>query len=189
MGTPARVESRYTVERYFDLVEQGVLRPEDRVELLEGVIVGMSPQNPGHASAVRRVSKALREAVAARAVVSAQLPIVVGAYSVPEPDVAIVPGRESDYDAQHPTTALLVVEIADSSLAQDRLTKTAIYAEAGVPEYWIVNLRERRVEVFRNPAPTERLYRDQKVAACGEDLELDAFPDSRVSVTELFPCP
>src|SRR3989442_8873953 len=121
--------TRMTVERYFALVDEGLLEPEDRVELLEG------------------------EAIGPRAAVRCQCSIVLGRYSAPEPDVAVVAGRERDYMTAHPRSALLLVEVADTSLAQDRLTKGALYAAAGIPEYWIVNLRADCVEVLRDPQP------------------------------------
>jgi Uma2 family endonuclease len=183
--TPAEV--RYTAERYFALVDEGALHPDDRVELLEGVVVGMAPQAPRHASATRRADRTLRDAIGRRAVVSVQAPLVVGPYSVPEPDVAVVPGHEADYDDAHPTTALLVVEVADSSLIQDRLTKAAIYAAANIPEYWIVNLRDDRVEVFRSPDPAGRRYREIGAAGRDERIDLAALPGATVAVGDLLP--
>lgn len=183
-GAPAA--ARYTAARYLALADEGVLGPDDRVELLEGVIVPMSPRNPAHASAVRRVDIALRAAVGEQAVVSSQLPLVAGADSVPEPDVAILPGRAADYDAVHPTTALLVVEIADSSLPTDRLTKAAIYAAAGIAEYWIVNLRDDVVEVFRDPDRAARRYREAARVPREGRLTLAAF-DAVVAVDALLP--
>jgi Uma2 family endonuclease len=177
----------FTVERYFALVDDGVLAPDDRVELLEGVVVAMAPQNTLHASGVARVSEALIEAIRRRAVVRTQLSFVAGPYSVPEPDVAVVPGRHVDYDAAHPRTALLVVEIADSSIKQDRLTKAMIYAAAAVPEYWIVNIRAQQVEVHRDPEPTARRYRSTTVLERGRLLPLVAFPDTTVVVDDLLP--
>ena len=153
MAHAARAEpnaaGRYTKERYFRLVVEGVLQPDDRVELLEGVVVAMAPQNPRHAVAGDLVADAVRRAVGERGAVRVQRSFVAGRYSVPEPAVAVVPGRLRDYGRSRPTAALLVVEVADSSLAQDRITKAAIYAAAGIPEYWIVNLRNDHVEVFR----------------------------------------
>ena len=187
MAEPAQAETRYTAESYFGLVDAGVLRPDDRVELLEGVIVAMSPQTVRHASAIRRVYRALREAIGPRAVISVQLPFLTGAHSVPEPDLAVVPGRESDYDNVHPTTAHLIVEAADSSLLQDRLTKAAIYAAGGAPEYWILNLRDDVVEVFRRPDPATRRYLENTTVRRGERLALVAFPDANVAVDDLLP--
>src|SRR5207249_5011895 len=112
----------------FGLVNEGALQPDDRVELLEGVVVSMAPQSPEHASATSRIDRTLREAVGRRAVIRVQCPLLAGRYSIPEPDIAVVPGKEADYDHEHPREALLAVEVADSSLAQDRLTKSRIYA-------------------------------------------------------------
>jgi len=184
-GAPA--ETRYTAERYFALVDEGVLRPDDRVELLEGVIVAMSPQNPPHASALHRAYEALRTALATRALVRVQMPLILGISSVPEPDVAVVPGRLADYDAAHPTTALLVVEVADSSLPVDRLTKAAIYGTAGIPEYWIVNLRDDVVEVLRDPDTKNGRYRATERVGRGGRIALAAFADATVGVDDLLP--
>src|SRR4051794_32549423 len=125
-------DGRYTARSYFALVEEGLIAPDERIELLDGIIVSMPPQLPLHATGVRRVDAALRTALGSDVLVSSQLPLVAGPNSVPEPDVAVLRGRIEDYETQHPTTALLVVEVSDSSLTQDRLTKSRIYARAGV---------------------------------------------------------
>ena len=187
MAQTVPAEARYTSQAYFDLVETGDLHADDRVELLEGVIVAMSPQNPRHASATTRVDTALRQAVAGRAVVRVQLPLITSPYSVPDPDVTVVPGNDSDYDDRHPSAALLVVEIADSSLLQDRLTKAAIYAAAGIPWYWLVNLRDDCVEVFSAPVAGTRSYAERRIAGRGESLGLDAVPGSSVQVGDMLP--
>ena len=187
MVQTAHVEPRYTAERYLQLVQAGVLGPNDRVELLEGVIVSMAPHNPPHAAAIRRVDAALREAIGKRAVVSAQLPLSVGGYSVPKPDVAVLPGQPSDYDHAHPTSALLVVEVADTSLVQDRLTKAAIYPAAGIPEYWLVNLRDACVEVFRAPETAARRYATTIAVPRGARLEIAALSGASVAVNDLLP--
>ena len=179
--------TRMTVERYFGLVEAGVLSEDDRVELLEGVVVAMTPHNPPHASGVARVDDALRLAVGRRAHMRPQLSLVLGRYSVPEPDLAVVPGCADDYDAAHPTTAWLVVEVADTSLQQDRLTKSRIYAAAGIPEYWIVNLRDAVVEVMREPDPAQARYRVVRTVGRGERIELVALPGASVAADELLP--
>jgi Uma2 family endonuclease len=176
-----------TVERYFALVDEGLLEPDDRVELLEGVVVAMSPRNPPHDAVMSLVLRALVEAVGARAAVRCQCSLVLGRYSAPEPDVAVVPGRERDYLAGHPRNALLVVEVADTSLAQDRLTKGALYAAAGVPEYWIVDIRADRVEVVRDPEPGTGRYRERSVIGRGGRLALLALPDVEVSTDAFLP--
>src|SRR5262245_60150326 len=137
---------RLTVEQYFALVDDGLLARDDRVELLEGVVVAMAPSGPAHATAVNLVDEAVRKAIGERAAVRCQATFVSGRYSAPEPDVLVVPGQLRDYARQHPASALLAIEVADSSLPSDRLSKSRIYAAAGIPEYWIVDLRHRRLE-------------------------------------------
>jgi Uma2 family endonuclease len=178
---------RYTVDRYLALVDEGVLRPDEPVELLEGLIVAEPPQNPAHASATYRTAEALRRAVGRRALVRTQLPFIAGSHSLPEPDVAVVRGAADDYDTAHPTRAVLVVEVADASLVQDRLTKAPIYAAAGVPEYWIVNLRDDRVEVFRRVEPRNARYAETSTAGRGDRIGPAALPGATVAVSELLP--
>ena len=177
----------YTSQDYFDLVERGLLDPDDRVELLEGVIVTMSPQSPRHAAAIRRVEDALRRALGDRVVVSGQSPLVASEYSVPEPDVMVLAGKVADYDKSHPTKALLVVEVADTSLQQDRLTKGVVYAAAGIPEYWVVNLRDDCVEVGRTPDVETGRYAQMSTVRRGDQLELASFPGTSIVVDELLP--
>lgn len=187
MAEPAFAELRYTTKQYFALVEQGVLDPDDRVELLEGVIVSMSPQSPRHASAICRTQDALRNVLGERAIVHGQLPLLIGKYSAPEPDVVVLSGTLDDYDDAHPTTALLVVEVADSSLKQDRITKGAIYAAGGIVEYWLVNLRDDCVEVSRALDPQRRGYRQTFIARRGDVIEIATFPGTKVVVNDLLP--
>jgi Uma2 family endonuclease len=192
MSSPApqpELGGPFTVERYFALVDKGVLAPDDRVELLEGVVVAIAPQNTPHASGVARANIALIEAIGRRAVVRVQLSFIAGLYSVPEPDVAIVPGRYEDYDDAHPRTAILVVEVADSSLKQDRLTTAMIYAIAEVPEYWIVDVVHEQVEVHRDPDRRARRYRNVTVAERGDRIVPIAFPDVSIRVDDLLPTP
>jgi len=177
----------YSADRYFALAEEGLLAPDDRVELLDGVIVAMPPQAPLHATGVRAAERALRRALGPDVLVSSQLPLLAGASSVPEPDVAVLPGRLEDYTTRHPTRALLVVEVADSSVAQDRLTKSRIYARAGVPDYWIVNLREHIVEWMGDPDPAARVYRTKGTAHGSMRLPLAAFPAVALTAAELLP--
>jgi Uma2 family endonuclease len=179
--------TRMTVERYFGLAQAGVLSEDDRVELLEGVVVAMTPSSPPHAAAVTMATRALLRAVGARASVRPQCTLVLGSHSVPEPDVAVVPGSDPDYASAHPTRALLVVEVADTSLQQDRLTKAAIYAAAGIPEYWIVNLRDGVVEVMRDPDRAQARYREVRAAGSDARLELVELAGASVAVTELLP--
>lgn len=187
MVLAAPAETGYTSKRYFDLVTEGLLRPDDRVELLDGVIVAMPPQDPGHAFAVMRLDRMLHDAIGRRAAIRVQLPFIAGTHAVPEPDIAVVPGPESRYASAHPSAALLIVEVADRSLMQDRLTKAPIYAGSGVPEYWLVNLRDGCVEVFRSPQPEARRYATKRVAHRGDRVELAALPGVSLAVNDLLP--
>ena len=176
---------RWTTEQYLRLADEGVLGPDDKVELLEGVIVAVPPSNARHASGIVRLSHALFGAVGDRAVVRIQLGFMAGVYSLPEPDAAVIPGAIEDYDREHPRAALLVAEVSDSSLKQDRLTKGAIYAAAGIPEYWI--LRDDCVEVRRQPEPDKRRYASIAIARRGERIEPVALPGISVAVSDLLP--
>src|SRR5262245_6761069 len=162
----------YTHQQYFTLLEVGLLNDEDRVELLDGVIVTKSPSNPPHAAAVWLAQTALLRAVGDRAMVRVQSCLIAGSHSVPEPDVAVVPWTPRRYSDAHPTTALLLLEVADSSLPQDRLSKSRIYAGDAVPQYIIVNLRTDRVEVFTDPDPAARVYGTHALVSHGERIEL-----------------
>lgn len=182
---PRRV--RYPAERYMALVDAGVFGATDHVQLLDGFIVAEPPARPPQASMVGRVADALRRVVGERALINVQQPFEAGPNSVPEPDVTVIPGTRDDYDTRHPDAAWLVVEVADSSLPQDRLTKAPVYAAAGIPEYWIVNLRERCVEVHREPRRAEARFAVTTIARRGEAIELAVLPGARVRVDELFP--
>jgi Uma2 family endonuclease len=180
-------DPRMTVEQYFALVDQGLLEPDDRVQLLDGVVVAMSPPNPPHAGNTDRVARALRRAVGERAYVREEKPLIVGRHSVPEPDAAVVPADPYDYTRAHPRTAFLVVEVSDASLPQDRLSKSCIYAGDGIPEYWIVNLRDERIEVLRDPDRRRRRYRETMTVGRGVRLELVAVPGAGVLSDDLLP--
>ncbi len=183
------VPDRWTTERYLRLVDEGVLGPDDKVELLEGVIVSMAPSNVPHDGTLGLVSHALFRAVADRATVRVQLSFVAGPHSLPEPDVTVVPGSPRDYARSRPTSALLIVEVSDTSLKQDRLTKAPIYAAAHVPEYWIVNLRDDCVEIRCEPDARQRRYRRVTVARRGETIAMAALPGVGVAVDDLLPPP
>lgn len=185
MIEPSPGDPRITAERYFALAESGVLEPEDRVELLEGVVVAVTPPNPPHDVATSIIGEALRAAVGTRAAVRVQCSLALGSHSVPQPDVAVVPGKHLDYLHEHPHTALLVVEVADSSLPQDRLSKSRIYATAAIPEYWIVNLRAMEIEIHREPDPPARCYLSITTRRTGR-LELVTLPGVAVEAAELL---
>lgn len=154
MPTVEPAVRHWTREEYHRMAELGLIGPEERLELIEGEIVQkMTPQKSPHATAIRLVEEALRRAFGAGFDVRVQLPLALSPLSEPEPDVAVVRGGPRDYRDAHPTTALLVVEVADTTLAFDRRTKGSLYARAQIADYWILNLSAQEVEVYRRPAP------------------------------------
>lgn len=180
---------RIPAERYFALAREGAFGESDRVELLEGVIVCVPPMSPRHGWAITAASAALQPLVGRRASLRVQCPLVLGTFSVPEPDLAVVPGTASDWGDRHPTTALLVVEASSRSLPQDRLTKSAIYARAGIPEYWILDPAARRLEVRRDPDAAQGRYRTLLGYEIAEDVEPVFAPVRTVPVRDLLPQP
>lgn len=176
---------RWTRDEYYRMAEAGILRPEDRVELIDGEILTMAPQKSPHATAMQLAQEALREAFGAGFVVRPQLPLVLDELNEPEPDLAVVRGEPRDYRDAHPTTALLVVEVAESSLGFDRGVKSRLYAHAGIPEYWIVDLAGGALEVLRSPAGGE--YRERRVLHHGASIAPLARPDTPIAVADLLP--
>ena len=137
---------------YERLVDRGVFEGEP-LELIGGQLIVAEPKGSPHAAAVGMAGDALRTALPPGWIVRIQDPVLLDDESVPEPDVAVVPGRHGDYRHAHPARAALIVEVAESSLAFDRTQKGSLYARAGIADYWIVNLEERVVEVYRHPGP------------------------------------
>ena len=148
---------RFSVSDYHKMRDAGILTADDRVELLQGEIIEMSPINSEHASTVDFLARELILQIGKKAIVRVQNPIRLSDYSEPEPDLVIARFTEDRYRAAHPSAedVCLVIEVADSSLNQDRVLKYGLYAAAGIPEYWIINLADRQVEVFKRPANDE----------------------------------
>jgi Uma2 family endonuclease len=142
---------RWTREEYERAVEEGYFQPGERLELVEGLIYEMTPQSSFHATGIQLPLRALRALDGNGLHIRCQMPLALGADSEPEPDIAVVPGDVNDYTDEHPSTAVLIVEVADSSLLHDRKRKGGLYARAGIPEYWILDLTRSYLEVFRNP--------------------------------------
>src|SRR5581483_6075006 len=164
---------RFTRDEYYRMGEAGLFA-EERVELLDGEVITMPPQNPLHAGSTSRFATRLIRVLGTLFSVRMQLPIVLNDWSEPEPDVAICRFDPDDYRHEHPKASdvLLVVEVAATTLAYDRGRKVAAYASSGIPEYWIVNLVDRRIEVFRNPDATMQRYREERFVVPGDTLLL-----------------
>lgn len=180
-------EGRYDADRYFEMIECGIVAPDDNVELLEGLIVAMPSSSPPHEVGVAMVQYALQRKLGLEVFVRVQMSFLAGKNSVPQPDVAVVDGRPWDYTVRPPSKAHLLVEVSRSSLTMDRLTKAPIYARAGVPCYWIVNLRNRCVEVYREPDRWKAKYAVVETRTGSDLLTLDAFPGVTFTAEELLP--
>lgn len=168
---------RFSRHNFHAMVNSGILTEDDRVELIEGEIVQMSPINAAHAGHINRIVRLFSTRLGERAIVGAQNPIELGNDSEPQPDIALLNPRSDFYEQGHPSAAdvLLLVEVADSSLEYDRSVKAPLYARSGVRELWIVNLRDERIELYRDLAGKD--YKTRQFVERGETFSALAFPE------------
>ena len=173
------------------MAENGILAPDARVELLEGQIVDMLPIGPFHSGTVSRLLNLFARRGGDRWIVNAQNPVRLSSQSEPQPDFVLLRPRADFYTKQHPVSAdvFLVVEVADSSVRFDREEKLPVYARAGIVEFWLVNLVERVIEVYREPSVAAGVYGSVARLQPGERIALAAFPDVMLSVAELLSSP
>jgi Uma2 family endonuclease len=183
---------RWTRTEYDRLIDKGVFQPDERLELLAGHLVIREPQGDPHILAIERLNELLRVAFGPEWRVRIQLPIALDDESEPEPDVSVAAGRPLETTEAKPSRLALVVEVAESSLALDREHKGSLYARARVPEYWIVNLVDRVLEIYRDPRPDASAsygwaYRSVQSLDAGEHVSPLAAPTARVSVADVMP--
>jgi Uma2 family endonuclease len=183
---------KWTRVEYRRLIDAEILSSEDRLELLGGELILKEPQHSGHATSVLLVQRALATAFGPGWDVRPQMPVVLDDDSEPEPDIAVVPGGPRDYRDEHPARAVLIVEVALSRPGFDREDKGSRYARAGIADYWIVNLLERRLEVYRDPvvdATAPAGWRYGRVLRLDPDARVSplAAPGASVSVADLLP--
>jgi len=176
---------RWTRREYEKMVEVGFFPPEVRLELIEGEILTMAAQSSHHAVALSIVQSRLNSVYTVGYYMRIQMPLALGDNSEPEPDIAIVRGQPLDYYEQHPTTAVLVVEVAYSSLEYDQQRKLRLYARHAIPEYWIVNLAEYRLEVYREPVG--ELYRLHLLLQGADRVAPLSHPEQSILVADLLP--
>jgi Uma2 family endonuclease len=189
-----------SVDQYHKMIANGILREGDSIELIDGMLVrkdraaqGGDPMShgPRHALAVKRLLRPFRKVEEYGYHLHSQLPVTLGAVQEPEPDLAVVRGREEDYGNRHPgpPDVAAVMEVSDSSLTLDRTTKQRLYATAGVAVYWIVNLVDNQIEVYENPQPEEGKYGRHTDYRKGESVTLALGPgfDVQVSVADVLP--
>lgn len=181
---------KFTREEYHKLAELGILREDERVELIEGEIIQMAPASPEHVAETHSLYDRVRKLFGKSYTVRMQAPLALGD-SEPEPDIAVVQGAARDYLHAHPTHAVLVIEIAQSGLEYDREVKSSLYAKAGIPEYWLIDLQNRRLEVYREPAesPEARFgyqYQTRMTLTGKDSIAPLARPERTIRVARLF---
>jgi Uma2 family endonuclease len=183
---------RWTRAEYEHLIEIGIFRPGEPVELMDGDLVVSEPQGSAHHTAIGLVEDALRAVLPTGWFVRSQGPLALDDDSEPEPDVALVQGARRAYAQQHPARPALVIEVSESSLALDRDYKGSLYARARLDDYWIVNLIDRVLEVYRRPVPDSSApygwrYASRETLLPDAFTELLAVPGLRIRVSDLLP--
>lgn len=183
---------RFSRVEYEKLIDLGVFQPGEAIELIGGELMVAEPQGAAHYTAIQKTAKALEAAFGPGWAVRTQGPIGLDDDSEPEPDVAVVPGGPDDYALAHPSRPALTVEVAESSLGVDRQHKGSLYARAGLPDYWVLNLIDRVLEVYRQPAPDSAApfgwhYTRCEVLDASTRVTPLAAPGSSVPVSRLLP--
>lgn len=183
---PMLVHHRFTFDDYDQMIEYGILTENDRVEFIRGEIIEKMPIGDQHAACVNRLNRLLGKLIGESAIVSVQNPIRLED-SEPEPDLALLRPRPDFYASGKPRAAdvLLVIEVADTTLDFDREVKRELYAEAGIAEFWIVNLLDACVEVHRQPTP-EGSYRTMQAVRKGDQIAIASLPGCSVPVDQFL---
>lgn len=180
---------RWTVREYYQMAELGFFNGK-RVELIRGEIVEMSPMKSPHATSIRLLERLLAKAFGEGFDVRSQLPMSFSKTDEPEPDIAVVTGTIRDYADAHPKSAALIVEVSSSTLRFDREEKAELYAENNIGEYWIVNLKQRQLEVYRRPQKGKNLgffYSEVIVVSEDESVSPLAKPKAKIKVADILP--
>ena len=186
LATPTITKRRFSVKEYYLMAEAGILSPRDRVELIDGEIVQMAAIGSYHAACVDTLSNLFKEMLGRRVIVRVQNPVRLGERSEPEPDIALLRPRADAYRDAHPgpDDVLLIVEVSHSTVEYDRDVKTPLYAEAGIPELWLVNLDEDYIEGLSDPDGAG--YRATRRYARGERIAPALLPDAALDVSEIL---
>lgn len=184
--TPGPRKHLFTVDEYERLADTGIFHEDDRVELIEGEIVQMVPIGSEHAGAVNRLTSLFTRLLQERIVAGVQNPVRLPEMSEPQPDFVLLKPREDFYTKRHPEPAdvLLLIEVAESSITYDRGVKLPLYAKAGIPEVWLVDLTKNRLEVYRSPS--EDGYGTTSVLESGDTIHIEAFPDVGIAVADIL---
>ena len=185
--TTALEPYRFTIAQYFAIAEAGILKEGERVELIDGVIVTMSPMGNPHRATVNRLTRMMVGAVGTLAIVQIQCPITLDDRTMPEPDLALLRERADFYESEdtYPDDVLLLIEVADASVNYDRNEKMPRYARAGVPEVWITVLPERIIEAHSEPV--DGAYTRNLIYVPGDTISPGALPDIELAVSDILP--
>ena len=165
----------------------GILRPDERVELIEGQIIAMAAKKPPHSTITKRTADTLRDLLTGKADIRVQGSICTSDRSEPEPDIAIVKVESRDYVDRHPIPddVFLLIEVADRTLSYDCNKKAALYARASIPKYWVIDLKNEQVFVFRNPG--SKSYQQKLIQDKHNTLILITFPNITIEINKIFP--
>jgi Uma2 family endonuclease len=182
---------QWTQEKYYQMAELGFFQGK-RVELIEGEIIEMSPMNKPHATAIRKLLKTLNHIFPNGYLVDSQLPMSFSKISEPEPDIAIIKGEIDDFADSHPKTAELIIEVSDATLYYDRNRKASLYAKNKIQDYWILNLKNNRLEVYRRPIKDKTMfygfgYAESVIFTESDEVSPLAQPDAKIKVSDLLP--
>ncbi|MBD2178853.1 Uma2 family endonuclease [Pseudanabaena sp. FACHB-1998] len=182
----APTKHRFTVEQYYKMAEVGILGIEERTELIEGEITEMSPIGAKHAGSINRLNRRFSAIVNNQAIIAVQNSISLNDYSEPQPDLAILHWREDFYTQSlpNPSEIFLLIEVADSTIKYDREVKAPLYAKAGIPELWIVNLEAQVFEVYRQPSETG--YQQMQIYTKGQTVQLEQLPNVEIEIDFVF---
>ncbi|MEA5571967.1 Uma2 family endonuclease [Calothrix sp. UHCC 0171] len=183
---------RFTLAEYHKLTDMGFFHEDDHIELIRGEIIQMAAKGKAHETCLRRLWKELPKLVGDKATLQSQAPITLLSNSEPEPDFAIVNNRDDDYLATHPlaTDILLVIEVSDSAFDYDKNVKLALYAEAGISNYWIFNLVESHLEEYSEPYQHNQDrygYLKKQIILYNQTVNLPCFPDLSLDLSTIFP--
>jgi Uma2 family endonuclease len=186
-GEPRR--HRLSVEDYYRMGEVGILRADERIELIDGEIIDMPPIGSLHAGTVTQMAAILQRAAGDLAIVQVQNPVSLGEYSEPQPDLALLRPRPDFYKSAHPRSAdvLLLVEVADATLDYDRRVKLPLYARHGIAEVWLIDLTSRQLTRFRDPWDAGYARTDRP--ALTAPVAIGGLPNASAKLSELFADP
>ncbi|MCY7347182.1 MAG: Uma2 family endonuclease [Pyrinomonadaceae bacterium] len=180
---------RWTRDQYYQMAELGFFR-DKRVELIKGEIIEMSPMKSAHATAISLAVQVLGEIFNKNFIVRSQLPMGFGKTDEPEPDIAVVKGTIRNFSGSHPKNADLIIEVSDTTLRYDRTRKASLYAENKISDYWILNLQNRCLEVYRQPKKDKKLgfvYTEIKISTEEDAVSPLAAPDAKIKIADLLP--